>query len=194
MYNGRFTIIRTIKHIFTKLKLNNINMENMITINSDATKEEWEAAVARSLELKLPIMVVQVEEEEEEPALYPFADVVDAIQDGSVAYREAWGSNGGHFVYKAPQGKLAVDTTDIIETATMPQLAKIMIMKRLLDDTNDETFKSVIFDNQLMMVHPNNKIYQWAPSVADMSANDWIIEDLTLDEEDESSNGKKAME
>jgi len=96
-----------------------------------------------------------------------FGDVIWAIKRGGTAYRDKWASKGGHFVYQPTE--INIPMKHLHQVMSMPLLVKQTITKRA--DPNSD----VEFSNQMCMVHPNNKIFAWTPSVTDMNADDWVI-------------------
>lgn len=96
-----------------------------------------------------------------------FGDVIWAVRRGGIAYRSKWASKGGHFVYQ-PSG-VSVPMKHLHQVMSIPSLVKQTIKERA------DPHSSVDISNQMCMVHPNNEIFGWTPSVTDMNADDWVI-------------------
>tara|TARA_R100000541_G_scaffold9905_1_gene17751 strand:+ start:1050 stop:1682 length:633 start_codon:yes stop_codon:yes gene_type:complete len=120
--------------------------------------------------------ITNQEEEPEEPEVdikgiklegLTFGDVIWAIKRGGTAYRAKWASKGGHFVYQPNTVEIPMERLN--EVLSVPDLVKTTILNRPNATTN------VVYSNQMCIVHPDNQIFSWTASVADMNADDWVI-------------------
>ena len=141
----------------------------MITIKSTATAEEFaiamEAAMRESQETGVVEISVETVEEEEELLTYSFGEVIKATGNGHVAYRKSWDTDGGHFIFS--QVPATIPCSVIPKMQSLPARVKQVLLDRGLP--------SIQYNNQIVMVHPNNDIFGWQPSVSDIKAGDWVI-------------------
>lgn len=141
---------------------------------SDKTLAELAEDVDQLVEQLLGIS--DKEEEKEEPEVdikgiklegLSFGDVVWATKRGGTAYRAKWASKGGHFVFQPNKVEIPIERFD--EVLSVPDLVKSTVINRSEDHT------SVVYNNQMCIVHPDNQIFSWTATVADMNANDWVV-------------------
>lgn len=96
-----------------------------------------------------------------------FGDAIWALKKGGTAYRAKWASKGGHFIFQPKKVEIPVERFN--EVLSVPDLVKGTIIKRA------EPHTEVVYNNQMCIVHPDNQIFSWTASVADMNANDWVV-------------------
>tara|TARA_R110000868_G_scaffold143967_3_gene362727 strand:- start:2418 stop:2897 length:480 start_codon:yes stop_codon:yes gene_type:complete len=107
-----------------------------------------------------------------EPVQHTFSQALAALKDGLMIYRKIWGNKGDNFIFQ--QVPSEVDISHVPNMDSLPDSVKEVIMTRAVINTGED-FGSIRYSNQLAMVHPDNKIYSWNPSVSDLNAKDWIV-------------------
>lgn len=107
-----------------------------------------------------------------EPVEHTFSQALAALKDGLMIYRKIWGNKGDNFIFQ--QVPSEVDISQVPNMHSLPDSVKEVIMTRAIINTGED-FGSIRYSNQLAMVHPDNKIYSWNPSVSDLNAKDWIV-------------------
>ena len=142
----------------------------MITIKSNATEEEFLKAMAQSMaeaeRTGVAAIQIQVEEEKKEIPTYDFGEVIKSLETHQcIAYRKSWDTDGGHFIFS--QVPATIPCSVIPKMQSLPARVKQVLLDRGLP--------SIQYNNQIVMVHPNNDIFGWQPSVSDIKAGDWVI-------------------
>lgn len=168
---------------------------DIIKIDVNATDQEIEEAVETALFQNIvldrpyqPLMVEftgKLNKKEEKKCDKPnckvseskhdansFASALEAVQNGGMAYRKSWKTNGKHFIFSQIPTKL--DMNSITTARSIPVEVQAEIFNRYLESETD-SHDSLSFSNQMSMVHPNNEVYAWQPSNADLFATDWVV-------------------
>ena len=158
----------------------------MIKIKSDATEAEMADAIGTALEHAMhngqdfgePLMIEFIEANEKAKAkgktkqeTGSFGEAIEAISIGGMAYRRSWKTKGGHFIFSHISGDIAI--TEIASVECLPDKVQDEFVKRFLSTPN-ESNDTVSYSNQISMVHPNNEVFSWQPSNADLFATDWV--------------------
>ncbi len=160
---------------------------NLIKIKKSASEEELNNALDKAFAQALisghqALAIQLVDDEEDEvcekackalkESTYGYGTVIEALNDGRMAWREAWGNNGDNFIFHQVPAEIPLTTVPNMQS--LPDAVKEKLVNRFHVGFND-AHKTIRYNNQLVMVHPDNKIYGWTPSVADLNATDWVI-------------------
>lgn len=95
-----------------------------------------------------------------------FGTAVLALNLGKMVSREGW---AGQNLYAFRQVPSWVQKKFIKDMSSLPHDVKV-----LLEERNEPLF----YANQLALLHPDNMITGWVPSVSDVLALDWTIWDV----------------
>jgi hypothetical protein len=92
-----------------------------------------------------------------------FGQVIEALKNGQLVYREGWNGKGMFVVKQIP----AVIGTDIIpKMQSLPQSAKDVLM---------EKNQPISYTNQMLIVNADGRADSWVPSSSDCFADDWEV-------------------
>jgi len=150
---------------------------------ADALAEALENAIHTGADFGSPLMIEFIEDNEREKAkakcegtckkvIGSFGEALEAISTGRMAYRKSWKTKGGHFIFAHISGDIAINEISSVES--LPDSVQEEFLKRYLDTPN-ESNDTVSYSNQVSMVHPNNEVFSWQPSNADLFATDWVV-------------------
>ena len=94
----------------------------------------------------------------------------EAIETYPMIQRIGWNGKG-LFVFKQIPSEIPM--TVVPKMQSLPEAVKDEFLRRTETETN-YPFDSIRYCNQLAIVHPDNTINGWVPSVSDVLADDWI--------------------
>ena len=94
----------------------------------------------------------------------------EAIETYPMIQRTGWNGKG-MFVFKQVPSEIPM--TVVPKMQSLPEAVKDEFLRRTETKTN-YPFDSIRYCNQLAIVHPDNTINGWVPSVSDVLADDWI--------------------
>lgn len=110
--------------------------------------------------------------------LVSIGEAVKALKEGKRIAREGWNGQG-RFVFRQVPAKIPISVVPNMQS--LPQSVKNEFFRRhegpVPGEPTDECFSTIKYVNQMCIVHPDNTIDNWAPSVSDSLAEDWIILD-----------------
>lgn len=111
--------------------------------------------------------------------LVSFGEATKALKEGKRAQRKSWNGKGLFIFMQVPS---QVDMSIVPKMTSLPQSVKDEFERRYKGKRQEEgidpiLFNSITYQNQLVIVYPNNKIYGWVASPSDVLENDWIILD-----------------
>jgi len=101
-----------------------------------------------------------------------FREALKALNEGKRICRKPYISSG-MFMFK--QVPARIDKAIVPNMQSLPQAVKDEFVRRFNDEK--EEIDAIYYDNQLAIVNRHNLICGWAPSVAEIMAEDWVILD-----------------
>ena len=101
-----------------------------------------------------------------------FGEVIEKLKLGYALRRKGWNGKG-IFVFMQIPSEISIDIVPRMQS--LPSRVKDQFIKRVMDRDKKDEFETIFYSNQLAIVHPNNTINGWVPSVSDIFANDWVI-------------------
>lgn len=107
-----------------------------------------------------------------------FGHAVVALKQGRRIARKGWYK--GMFVFMQVPSQVSMDI--VPKMTSLPQPVKDEFYRRFKFyqpdwDVDIEDMNSITYQNQLVAVYPNNKIFGWVASPSDILEEDWIILD-----------------
>lgn len=111
-------------------------------------------------------------------------DAIIALNKGKRIKRAGW--NGENmFIFKQIPSQIPLDIVPRMQS--LPNSVKNAFVKRLEEGDNNQDFLNIRYENQLCLVSPENVLYGYVFSGSDALANDWIVLDSELEDQDTSS-------
>lgn len=92
-----------------------------------------------------------------------FGQAIENLKEGFPVAREGWNGKG-MFIFMQVPAEIPVET--IPKMQSLPNPVKEHLLKRGVP---------LKYSNQLAIVHPDNRINGWTPSVSDTLADDWTV-------------------
>lgn len=93
-----------------------------------------------------------------------FELAIEALRRGEAVTRKGWHGKEMFVVKQIP----SFIKEDIIpKMQSLPDSAKGIIMSR--------TNKTITYENQMLIIHPDGRADSWVPSSSDIFAEDWYI-------------------
>jgi hypothetical protein len=92
-----------------------------------------------------------------------FGQAIDAMKQGKIVSREGWNGKG-MFVFMQVPSEVPVEI--IPKMTSLPQAVKDKVLERR---------SPLRYQNQYVIVYPDNNIFGWSASPSDYSADDWCI-------------------
>lgn len=92
-----------------------------------------------------------------------FGLAIEALKKGKLVARKGWNGKG-MFVCKQVPSEIYCNI--IPKMSSLPEEAKKVLFDR---------DKSIFYQNQMIIVKPDNTIDSWVPSSSDVFAEDWVI-------------------
>lgn len=111
-------------------------------------------------------------------------DAIKALNKGKRVKRVGW--NGENmFIFKQVPSEISLDIVPRMQS--LPQSVKNAFADRSKQAAVGNSAQSIRYENQFCLVSPDNILYGYVFSGSDALANDWIVLDLDLEDEDTSS-------
>lgn len=98
-----------------------------------------------------------------------FGEALVALKQGKMAQRSGWNGKGLFVFMQIPSG---INKEIVPKMQSLPPSVKDEFQRRF---EAQPLLDGIKYDNQLALVHPDNSITGWAPSVSDALASDWVI-------------------
>ncbi len=92
-----------------------------------------------------------------------FQSALDAARTGSLISREVWNWKGLYAFIQVPS---EVPAEIVPKMSSLPNAAKALLVGR---------GGPIHYRNQAAIIHPDNTITGWSPSLSDIMADDWVI-------------------
>ena len=99
-----------------------------------------------------------------------FGQAVEALKQGEMVQRDCWHLPG---VFVFMQVPAEIPAAVVPNMQSLPAKVKAEFDRRF-NDANEQ-ISAIYYNDQLAMVNQSNVITSYAPSVADVLANDWSI-------------------
>ena len=116
-------------------------------------------------------------------------DAIIALNKGKRIKRAGW--NGENmFIFKQIPSQISLDIVPRMQS--LPNSVKNAFIKRLEEGDNNQEFLSIRYENQLCLVSPDNVLYGYVFSGSDALANDWIVLDTDLEDQNTFSEPVKV--
>jgi len=107
--------------------------------------------------------------------LVPFGEAIQALKQGKRVQRQGWNGKGLFIFMQVPS---VVAGHIIPKMTSLPQSVKDEFEKRRKKlSQKDQSNFFIKYQNQLVMVYPDNNIYGWVASPSDVLENDWVVLD-----------------
>ena len=103
---------------------------------------------------------------------HSFGEVIKFLTLGYAVTRKGWNGKG-LFVFMQVPSQISIDIVPHMQS--LPARIKDQFIDRVMTRDKKDEFETISYSNQLAIVHPDNTINGWVPSVSDIFANDWII-------------------
>ena len=103
------------------------------------------------------------EESYRETTALTYGLAIEALREGKCVARKGW-NGSGMFICKQVPSEIYCNI--IPKMSSLPQTAKDILFDR---------DKSIFYDNQMIIVKPDNTIDSWVASSSDTFAEDWYI-------------------
>lgn len=98
-----------------------------------------------------------------------FGEAIEALKSGRMIKRKDWQS----FVFRQVPSQIIKDTVPKMQS--LPIRVKEEFERRF--NSPDAQIDQIYYNDQLAIVNQSNLISGWAPSAADVLAEDWIVLD-----------------
>jgi hypothetical protein len=116
------------------------------------------------------IQSIPVKTMEKSSAFNNFGAVVYALKRGGIAWRASWDKDKGEFIFR--QVPSEVPEAIIPKMTSLPPAVKEILVSRQTPAR---------YSNQWAQVSGNNDIRAYTPTVADVEAEDWVIEGFEVE-------------
>ena len=100
--------------------------------------------------------------------LFDFGEALKALKGSCCVARQGCNEKGRFVCKQVPSH---IGETIIPKMSSLPQSAKNLIIAR--------KNKSLDYNDQMIIVHPDGNVYSWVPSGSDCFAEDWYIVENT---------------
>jgi uncharacterized protein (DUF1919 family) len=98
-----------------------------------------------------------------------FSEAIEALKLGKRITREGWNT----FIFM--QVPSEINREIVPKMQSLPQSVKDEFERRFNDP--EQQINTICYNDQFVIVHPDNMIVGWSPSSSDVLAKDWIILD-----------------
>lgn len=102
--------------------------------------------------------------EEQKSEKMTFGEAIEALKQGKMLARNSWGY--GDFIFMQVPAKIALALVPKMQS--LPEAVKEKFLSR-------SDFDTIKYSNQIAFVTVKNEISGYAPTPADVLANDWIV-------------------